>query len=44
MTAYAAAFDVQRAFAAGFQANLAKPVDGQDPVRTIIRLAGTKVE
>ncbi len=40
LTAYASAEDVKRASDAGFQAHLAKPVDGTELIRVIARLAG----
>jgi CheY-like chemotaxis protein len=42
MTAFAAEKDIQRALSAGFQAHLAKPVDGQDLAKMIFKLAGKK--
>ncbi|MDZ4676568.1 MAG: chemotaxis protein CheB [Oligoflexia bacterium] len=39
VTAYAGEDDVRRALSAGFQAHLAKPVDGEHLVKTIAKLA-----
>jgi two-component system CheB/CheR fusion protein len=39
MTAYAGQDDIKRALSAGFQAHLAKPVDGQHLAKTIAKLA-----
>jgi two-component system CheB/CheR fusion protein len=43
LTAYAGGEDVQRAYSAGFQAHLAKPVESIDLARMITNLAGNKV-
>ena len=40
MTAYAGGDDARRALSAGFQAHLAKPVDGHHLAKTIAKLAG----
>ena len=44
LTAYAGVDDARRALSAGFQAHLAKPVDGQHLVKTIARLAGKNLK
>jgi two-component system CheB/CheR fusion protein len=42
LTAYASGSDVERAYSAGFQEHLSKPVEASDLCRAIIQLVGTE--